>query len=390
MTSMHATAAHEQTAHPLQARLVEFVRLARSNDFPVGVGEVLDAQRVTACCGIEQAEHLRWGLRSLLCAGKEDWERFDALFDAYWTPANASSQVRTEGNALSRTARREAGTGKHSIGLPDHAGTGDGADTGSDGTRGGASLHEAIEHADFGSLADQGQMRAMEHLVEALARRMRRRLVRRERQQARTGRLHLRHTIRASLPYGGTPLRLAYRKRRKRQPRLLLITDVSRSMSMYSFLFLRFARGIVTAFQDADAFAIHTGLVHITDALRKPDHRRVVQSMALISRGWSGGTRLGESLDTFNREYHRLLNSKTIVIMISDGLDTGTPERLGAAAQELRSRIRKLVWLNPLLGRPGYEPRTGGMLAALPFIDLFAPAHSLNSLAALEPALIKL
>ena len=380
----------DQTARPLQARLVEFVRLARSNDFPVGVGEVLDAQRVAACCGIEQAERLHWGLRSLLCAGKQDWERFDALFNAFWTPANASSRVRAEGNALDRAARRESGSGNHSIGLPDQAGPGDAGDAGSDGTRGGASQFEALECADFGSLADTDQMRAMERLVEALARRMRRRLVRRERHQARTGRLHLRHTIRASLPYGGTPLRLAYRKRRRRQPRLLLITDVSRSMSMYSFLFLRFTRGIVTAFQDADAFAIHTRLVHITDALRRPDHRRVVQSMALISQGWSGGTRLGESLQAFNRDYHRLLNSKTIVIIISDGLDTGEPDQLGAAVQTLRNRIRKLVWLNPLLGRPGYEPRTGGMLAALPFIDLFAPAHNLNSLAALEPALVEL
>ncbi len=233
-------------------------------------------------------------------------------------------------------------------------------------------------------------MRALERLVESLARRMRRRLVRRERIQRIGTRLHLRHTIRTSLPFGGTPLRLAFRQRRRRQPRLILITDVSRSMSMYSFLFLRFARGIVTAFRDADAFACHTRLVHITDALRQPDQTRLAQSLALISQGWSGGTRLGASLATFVHDYGRYLNSRTIVIIVSDGLDTGEPAELAHQLAALRERCRRLVWLNPLLGRPGYEPKTGAMLAALPHLDLFAPAHNLQSLAALESELATL
>ena len=94
MTTMQNALLNDQTARHLQARLVEFVRLARSNDYTVGIGEALDAQRVATCCGIEQAERLRWGLRSLLCSDKQDWERFDAMFDAYWTPSNAANQRR--------------------------------------------------------------------------------------------------------------------------------------------------------------------------------------------------------------------------------------------------------------------------------------------------------
>jgi len=116
----------------------------------------------------------------------------------------------------------------------------------------------------------------------------------------------------------------------------------------------------------------------------------VTQSLALISQGWSGGTRLGESLAHFNRDYGRLLNGGTSVILVSDGLDTGEPAELGRQLAALRGRCRRLIWLNPLLGRPGYEPRTGAMLAALPHLDLFAPAHNLQSLAALEPALAEL
>ena len=374
----------------VQERLVEFVRLARGNGFRVGVAEEVDAQRVALCCGIADREQLRWGLRGLLCSDRDDWERFDALFDAYWLVPNASSRVSAGTGGLGRPARKEAGAGRGDAGPPDQGEDADAADAGQDGTRGGASLRETLEQGDFQALADSGQMRAMERLVEALARRMRRRLVRRERIQRKGRRLHLRHTIRHSLPFGGTPLRLAFRERRRRVPRLILIMDVSRSMAMYSFLFLRFARGIVTAFRDADAFACHTRLIHITDALRQPDQTRVTQSLALISQGWSGGTRLGESLETFNRDYGRLLNGTTSVILVSDGLDTGEPAALGRQLATLRGRCRRLIWLNPLLGRPGYEPRTGGMLAALPHLDLFAPAHNLQSLAALEPALAEL
>jgi uncharacterized protein with von Willebrand factor type A (vWA) domain len=161
-------------------------------------------------------------------------------------------------------------------------------------------------------------------------------------------------------------------------------------MSMYSLLFLRFARGLVTAFRDAAAFACHTRLVPITEALRQPDRQRLAERLALLSLGWSGGTRLGESLAAFNREHGRLLSRRSVVIIVSDGLDTGAPERLGAELAAIRRRARRVIWLNPLLGRPGYEPRTGAMQAALPHLDLFAPAHDLRSLAALEPVLAEL
>lgn len=380
----------ESVSRRVQERLVEFVRLLRSNDFSVGVAEEVDAQRVALLCGIARPDNLRWGLRSLLCSDRDDWQRFDAVFDAYWLPGNVSSRVQTAGGRSGRSARKEPGNQTGETGLPQQSEDEEGIDAGGDGTRGGASRQETLERGDFGALTDTGQMRALERLVESLARRMRRRLVRRERIRRVGTRLHLRHTIRASLPFGGTPLKLVFRQRRRRQPRLILLTDVSRSMSMYSFLFLRFARGIVTAFNNADAFACHTRLVHISDALRQPDQTRLAQSLALISQGWSGGTRLGASLATLLQDYGRYLNSKTVLIIVSDGFDTGEPAELARQLVALRQRCRRIVWLNPLLGCPGYEPRTGAMLAALPHLDLFAPAHNLQSLAALEPELAAL
>jgi len=380
----------QDLAAVLQGRLVEFVRLARAHDFHVGVAEEIDAQRVALSCGLNDAWCLHWGLRALLCSEQDEWVRFDELFDAYWRPTNIRSSYQATPSAPVDSGQRlpDGRSGQQGVAAEaDAEGDGAGADAADSGAREGASVGEHLATADFQLLADSGQMRAMERLVERLARKMRRRLIRRQRVHRQGRRIHLRGTMRQCLRFGGMPLQLAYRQRCRRQPRLILIVDVSRSMSLYSTLFLRFARGIVNAFRDAAAFAFHTRLVPVTDALRQSDLSRMRDSLALISQGWSGGTRIGECLGGFNDEYARLLTSRSLVIIVSDGLDTGDPERLAQELARIRGRCRKLIWLNPLLGRSGYEPRTQGMLAALPLLDLFAPAHNLQSLQGLEPVL---
>jgi uncharacterized protein with von Willebrand factor type A (vWA) domain len=234
-------------------------------------------------------------------------------------------------------------------------------------------------------------MREMEQLVERLALKMRRRLLRRQRFARHGQRVHLRRTIRKSLRYGGTPLDLVFRQRRRVLPRLILLLDVSRSMSLYSYLFLRFARGVLGAFRDAHAFVYHTRLVPVTEVLRERNIDAVKEKLALISLGWSGGTRIGECAQTFNQQHaQKIVNSRSIVVMVSDGYDTGAPELLAEQLQRIRRRARKLIWLNPLLGRDDYQPTAAGMQAALPFVDVFASAHSLESLKALESQLVYL
>jgi uncharacterized protein with von Willebrand factor type A (vWA) domain len=383
----------ETLGREVQQRLVGFVRHVRANGFRVGIAEELDAQRVALCFGIGRPDLLRLGLRSLLCADVRDWRRFDELFDSWWLPGTVRGRVqasRAGGPVPDKIAMQDGAARREQPASADGIEVAEATNALGTGSQAGASAAEGRERADFGTLGGGEQQRAMERLVEALARRMRRRITRRERVRRDGRRIHLRRTVRNSLAQGGMPLRLAFRERRRRPPRLILIADVSRSMSMYSLLFLRFARGLVTAFRDAAAFACHTRLVPITEALRQPDGQRLAESLALISLGWSGGTRLGESLASFNREHGRLLGHGAVVIIVSDGLDTGPPERLAAALTQIRGRARRLIWLNPLLGRPGYEPRSGAMQAALPHLDLFAPANDLQSLAALEPILAEL
>ena len=383
-------------ATDLQRRLVEFVRHARDKGFRVGVAEEVDAQRVLAICGVREATRFRWGLRALLCADERDWSRFDELFDPFWHRSNVSSRVQANpGAPLAAGQQPRSGAGGSGLRAGSQAdaagsGCGDSTEASPEGVSEGASSAESLATIDFRFLCDESQQATVERLAVRLASRMRRRLTRRQRAQRQGQRLHLRATVRQSLRYGGLPLTPIFRSRRRRPPRLLLIVDVSRSMSLYSQVFLRFAQGLLGAFRDAAAFAYHTRLVPITDALRQPDAARVRTSLKLISQGWSGGTRIGDCLQRFNDEYGRLLSSRSIVIVVSDGLDTGEPDALARELQRTNRRCRRIIWLNPLLGRSGYQPRTRSMLAALPHIDLFAPAHNLESLAALEPALASL
>ncbi|MEJ2347247.1 MAG: VWA domain-containing protein [Gammaproteobacteria bacterium] len=392
MTATDANAIGSDGA-PLSGRLVEFVRMLRGEGFRVGVQEGLDALRASVRTGVLDQRRLRWCLRSLLCSDRDEWRRFDRLFDAYWRPANRRSWVQScAGAPLQRGsagARSPGAAGEEAE--TDRAHEGDDEDAGSGGARGGASYKESLARSDFRFLTDERQMQAVERMVERLARRMRRRLMRRRRIARQGQRIHLRRTIRHSLQYGGMPLELVFQSRRRRLPRLVLLLDVSRSMSLYSLLFLRFARGIVGVFADAQAFAFHTRLVPVTDALRERDLQRLREKLAVISLGWSGGTRIGECIEHFNRAHApRILNSRSVVVVMSDGFDTGPPEMLADQLRRLRRRARRIIWLNPLLGREGYEPRARAMEAALPLVDVFASAHNVESLLALESELAKI
>jgi len=387
---------HEEPGNTLVIRILEFVRFIRENDFQIGVQEELDALIVAKHCNVMDQKRLHWGLRSLLCTNNNEWKRFDKLFSLFWLQHLKRTnyiQGSSPGGKLSKHAvNQNSGESKDIKGV-DRAQQDAESDEsiGQGGTRSGASQRETHLQTDFRFLTDNQQMHLMEQMVETLARRMRRRLMRRYRNLHRGRRIDFRRTIRNSMSHGGTPLDLVFKQRQRRLPRLVLMLDVSRSMSFYSFLFLRFARGIIGAFKDADAFIFHTHLVHVTDALHEHNINTVTKRLGVLSAGWAGGTRIGECLQTFNQDYaHRVLTSKSIVMIFSDGLDTGTAELFSEQMALIKRRAKKIVWLNPLLGRNGYEPTARCMQAALPMLDLFAPAHNLESLLALESQLVKL
>ena len=383
---------------PPRAALVEritgFTRLLRDNGFSIGVGETLNALEAAGIFGIRDSRSLRFGWRSLLCSNKTDWRRFDELFDAYWLRRGMKRAAKTSGVAKHGrrlNSGRPLSAGKGSILERLARGAGEDEISGGEARSQGASNRENLADTDIRELADPDEMARAHELAERLAARMKTRISRRQRAARRGRRLDLRKVIHSSISTGGLPMRLAFRKPKAKPLRLVLILDVSGSMSQYSAFFLRFMRGVLSAFKESDAFVFHTRLSRIGDVLSEGNSERMLERLALITTGWSGGTKIGDSLETFNDQYAgRLLNSRSVVIILSDGYDTGPPDHLARQLAKIQRRARRVVWLNPMIGWRGYEPVAGGMAAALDHIDLFAPAHNLASLAALEPYFMKL
>lgn len=374
----------------IQSRYVGFAGFLRANGFKHA--DAAAGLRALALAGHLDGDVVRWTLRAALCGCPREWRRFDELFDLWFLP----------GARRRRTELRASGAGRLDAGPPGTlpgGGPGTPLDApaqqredapGGAGSEG-ASPQEALKSADFRHLHEPGFLRALDALMQDFVKRLLRIELRRDRPSSSRGRrLDLARCLRRSVSHGGIPFELAWRTRRKRRPSLVLLLDVSRSMSLYSFFYLRLARVLASLLTDVHCFMFHTRLVGIGQALRDPDPVRAQESLGLLSSGWAGGTRIGDALEQFNRDYAaRLLHARSCVLIASDGYDTGPAAQTADALTALRRRARSIIWLNPLAGRPGYTPVSACMQAALPLIDRLVPAGNLASLERALPDILR-
>ncbi len=363
-------------------RLAGFPGFLRANGFAVGGGDGVEVLRTAERVGVLNPHILRWSLQALLCGRVEEWQRFDKLFDAWFLPANK----------WQRPEKRDADKGFLSGHQPQGpASDREAAEDSEDiRPRQTASRQESLSSTDFRALTERQHVLDIEALMRQFARQLKHIRLRREARARHGRRLDLPATIRRSVASGGTPFHLKWKDRRRVRPRLVLLIDVSRSMLLYSFFYLRLARALSAELSDVYSFIFHTRVTAVSQSLHDPDPWRAQERLHLVAQGWAGGTRIGESLAQFNREHAaRIVHSRTAVIILSDGYDTGEPEALSAALAQLGRRARRIVWLNPLSNQPGYEPISQGMQAAMPHLDLLAPGGDLASIKAVLPKLIE-
>jgi uncharacterized protein with von Willebrand factor type A (vWA) domain len=339
----------------------------------------------------------------MLSGNHEQWGRFDELFDAYWRAYGFRTAVpdRSAGESNTRRNRRPevwdrvlpAEANADGAAPPHGAPPGDeGDDAAPEGTgRLVASDHQSLRKTDLRDLVSPEALAEAERVAELLARAMRYRLSRRRKAAFRGEMLDLRRTIRRNTAKGGDPIDLVWRRRPDRPIRLVVLLDVSGSMELYSRYFLLFVRGLLCRWLKADAFLFHTRLVRVTQVLREQEPLKAMGRLSLMMQGFGGGTQIAGSLRAFNTRYAKeAIDSRTVVVVMSDGYDCDPPAALARELAQLKRHARRLVWLNPLLGWRGYEPVARGMAAALPYIDHFAAANTLDALAALEDDLARL
>jgi uncharacterized protein len=365
----------------LAAAVARFATLLRRSGLPVTLVEVTDAVRALDHLDLGDRHELYLGLRAIFVTRPEELPPFDRCFDAFWRiapdsddssgfipapaiedPTGASvvkSDQKREALALDSWGEEEAEEAGDPLSVPL------------------ASEAEALVHQDFSTFGAD-QLDDLLKLTVKIARRLAHRLSRRRRPRKRRGRVDVRRTLRANLTKGDL-IDLRFRERKRKKVRLVLLCDVSGSMDLYSRFLLQFLFALQNVFGRVETFIFSTRLTRITEFLRGRSYRQVLRRLTDV-RDWSGGTKIGESLAQFNREWPHLVDRRTIVIVLSDGWDTGEPDVLAIELMRIKRRAARVIWLNPLLGNPSYEPLTRGMAAALPLIDDFAAGHNLAAL----------
>jgi uncharacterized protein len=371
---------------------VLFCRSLRERGLLVTPSEAIDAATTLSLIDLDDRQETFLSLRSVLISRVEDFPVFEELFEDFWSGIDRSLQPQqfVEREDLSRSQRqvRLSSLENRHKGLAfflEHWGSE------SQATEPiklpGASNVESAAEKDF-SLFRADELEEISRLARRIAKRLARSRSRRWEPVRRGDRVDLRRSLRQSLKAGGELVELSFKRRKQKKTRLVVIGDVSGSMDLYSQILLQFVYGLQNSFARVETFVFSTTLERITGHLRDRDYKHALESIGSNVRGWSGGTLIGACIAAFNSGWPRLVDKRAVVIILSDGWDTGAPEELGAALADLKRRAGKLIWLNPLLGSPAYQPLVRGMQAALPHIDVFAPFHNLATLRALESHLV--
>lgn len=370
---------HEQSDRSATS-IVAFCRFLRTHGLSNDLSQTLTALEAAKTTGSADRRSFAFALQTTLCSTKEEWDLFSPLFEAFWGESQSrprSTSGEYKGSSKGDVRRREGG----STVFLDQPGD----DPSAEGAKAvyGASAQQRLRKVDFSEVPCD-DLASLQELSLRLLRRMSLRLARRLTFSNRTDRVDLRRSIRRSLTHGGEPIELVYKGKRRRKNKLVIFLDISGSMNFYSLFLVRFAYALNATFRRVDTFLFSTDVVEITDLLRTCNLPEALWRLSQRPAGWSGGTKIGESLRHFNQVHGKLLSRDTVFIIMSDGWDTGEPEVLAAQMRVARRRAQKILWLNPLLGLKDYQPITRGMAAALRYVDVFAPAHNLESLLALE------
>jgi uncharacterized protein len=389
----------DEVSRLVSGKLAAFLKVLRDNAFAVGLHEGRDAAALMAAGYAARPGLLRSAFKHLFSARKSDWDKFDGLFDAFWLGKRLRSRSTTTGSAKAanspslKSLQQNKSDGAAGDSATDQIPSTDEApeQNGGEGRMEGASSADNLAEIDFRKMADPEQIEEAHAVAARLAKTMRTRLTRRDLARRRGYRLDLRRTIHGNISHGGVPIRLVKRQRKEKPLRLVMLLDASGSMSMYTGVFLRFIHGVLDEFREAEAFLFHTRLAYVSDAMKEKDAGRALDRLSIMAQGAGGGTRIGESLQTFNRWHAaRVIHSRSCVMIVSDGYETGDAALLGREMAALGKRCRRIVWLNPMMAWEGYAPEAAGIKAALPHIDLYAPGNTLKSLTELEPYLAKL
>jgi hypothetical protein len=376
--------------------VMAFARALKGLGVKVSLSQVLDASRSVDLVDISARTDFRALLRANLISQKEDFPAFDLLFDCFWreqgyervpmetmeiqgTPADSQAQEGGDEEGGVEEAAAES-IPKENVPLEN-------LDEFSVPTY---SAQELMNRKDFSEMGVE-ESRAIARAIMLIATKIATQISRRKKVGRKGSVVDPRWTMRKSMKYGGEVIDLVRRKKRIKKTKVVLLCDVSGSMDCYSRFLIQFMYGLQNELWGVETFVFSTSLSRITHLIRTKDIVNALEKISGSILGWSGGTNIGRSLHTFNRDFApSMVSGRTVVVIISDGWDRGDVSLLEREMQDLKRRCKKIIWLNPLLASENYEPLCKGMQAALPYLDMFLSVHNVNSLVALGRTLQKM
>ena len=358
--------------------LVRFGRLLRTHGVNVGAGQVLSYTRAVADLDPAGIDDLYWAGRITLINRHPDLAAYNAAFDAFFVGSEGESPapmlpLATADGDGGEPASVSFGTDQHEMEILE---AGDEELPAAGGPR--ASSAEILRTKHFDRWTDE-EFHQLARLLPDL--RLPRKLSRRTRPATRGLRIDLRRSVRHSLRHGGDLFHLRRRLRVERPRPIVLIVDVSGSMAGFSRALVQFSYGMSRASQRVEVFCFGTRLTRLTNAMRVRDADAALDEATELVVDWDGGTRIGESLATYVARWGKYrFNRGAVVIICSDGLERGEPDRLAWAMQRLSRQAHRVIWVNPLAGDPKFQPLARGLVAALPFVDELIAGHSIEGL----------
>jgi uncharacterized protein with von Willebrand factor type A (vWA) domain len=371
----------------LAANLVSFAQLLKLAGFDVTSGRVIDAGRALLLLDLGRRDDVRQALKASFLTDVEQTSLFDQLFALFWSNDPQGIPAAT----IEERLEQEPAADRHQRQLGLVAATPRPAvEPQNENPAQTYSARDDLTTKDFSTFTGD-DLRRGRRIIRALAPKLASALSRRRRRSRSGGPVDLRRSFRKAVRQGGEVIEIYRTRRRVRSLRLVVLCDVSGSMDVYSRFLIQFLFAVQNELRGVSTFVFSTRLNEVTQLLKTRSFEEALERISAQVDAWSGGTSIGESLYAFERLYgRRRLNSRTVMLIISDGWDRGDTTLLTRAMQAFQRRAYKIIWLNPLLGHAAYQPLAKGMAAALPYTDYFLPVHNLESLARLGRTLIRL
>jgi len=365
--------------------LVEFTRIIRDHGLKTGTGELTEILHLLDHGIISDKMIFKYSLRAMFCGCQADLPVFNQCFDDFWRLREADMR---RGEVKVVDERKEKNKNSSLIFMGMNKNKESGKESEDSKSVSGANKMERLRETDFCKISEI-DFPLFEEIAEKLFKEIGNKLKRRQKLSPKGKKISLDKTIRKSISKGGWPSEMIFKNKKTKKRQLVILLDISGSMDKYSFFLLRFIMVVKQYFKNLEVYTFSTSLDCITPLLNSYSQKELLASLGEKLQGWSGGTKIGECLNQFYSTCsHKILSGSSSLIIFSDGLDTGENNEIVHAMENIRKKVKRLIWLNPLKGMQGYQPIQRGMKRALPYVDDFMSAHNLNSLSQLEKVLI--